>query len=130
MSEPVTPPSGDWKVEAVRSARTLPIDFLKVGLNMVFVSAVCWFSLTYAMTKMDGHVDKLSVRDVEIKKQHDDTIKAITTTNDSTLKALGEQHVKAATEMKEGFREAADRNERLYERLMNRPTSTAATKGN
>lgn len=127
MSEPQNQPvAGDWKAEAVRSVRTLPIDFLKLGLNMLFIAGIGWF----AMTKMDGHVDKICVRDVQIKQQHDETLRAISTTNDATLRAMGEQHVKAANEMKEGFRDAADRNERLYERLMNRPGSTTATKGN
>ena len=104
----------DWKVEAVRSARSLPIDFLKVALNMAFIAGVGW----YALTKMDGHVDKLTTRDVEIKRE-----------NDATVKQIGEQHTKAVTEIREGFRDASERQERLYERLMNR-TAPAVTKGN
>lgn len=126
-NQPQQPPSNDWRVEVVRTVRTWPIEVIKILSMMVYVAGIGWF----ALTKMDGHVDKLSARDVELKKQQDETVTKIVESGKAGTEKLGEQHLRAVTEIKDGFREAADRNERLYERLMNRTgTAATATKGN
>ena len=120
MSEPKTASekdSGDWRVEVVRRVSSLPIELLKVALNMAFITLIGWG----ASLKMDGHIDKIAVRDVQIKKENDATISTVTATNNATLQAISERHAKAVSDIRDGFRESSDRAERLYERLMNRP---------
>jgi len=124
-NQPANPVSDDWRVEAVRTVRMWPIEVIKILAMMVYVAGIGW----YALTKMDGHVDKLAARDVELKKQQDETVTKIFESGKAGSEKLGEQHLKAVTEIKDGFRDAADRNERLYERLMNRNGTVAVPKG-
>lgn len=100
-------PSADWKVEAVRQTSKMPLEFLKLVLNMAFAAVVSW----YAFGQIKSHVDTFKDGQVEIKK-----------TNDETIKSVTETHAKTLLEVKQGFKEASDRQDRLYERLIDRRT--------
>ncbi len=105
------PPAGDWKAEGMRGFWKQDREIIRLVVCLVAIFGL----IHYGMNRMDSQVDRLKERDLLIDRQHGERVQAVIDTS-----------AKSLTEVKDGFKDAAERNERLYQRLYDRNVGVGA----